>query len=121
MRESRRKFLVRATAGVVGAAAASRAVTGQKPGPVPTPVPQQAPVAGMPPAFGTAPPVGPEITRHDRRRSPEARARRVHGRPSRPSSPASWQRAMASTMERRTGPRKLALETSSRRPHSGTR
>lgn len=106
MRESRRKFLLRTTAGVVGAAAASRAVPGQKP----TPLPQQTPVAGMPPAFGTAPPVGPEITP-----ATVAEAQkfvRIEFTPAEQAQIAgSWQRAMASTMERRTGPRKLALET----------
>ncbi len=109
MRESRRKFLVRATAGVVGAAASSRVVTGQKPSPVPTPVAPQTPVAGMPPAFGTAPPVGPEITPTT---VVEAQKFvRIEYTPAEQAQiAASWPRSMASTMERRTGPRKLALE-----------
>ena len=105
MRESRRKFLVRATAGIVGAAAAGRSAPAQQP----TPAPRQTPVAGMPPAFGTAPPMGPEI-------SPVTVAQaqklvRVEYTPAEQAQvAASWPRSMASTMERRTGPRKIALE-----------
>ncbi len=102
MPQSRRRFLARTTAGLVGAAAARRAAA--------SPDPQVTPPAGMPPAFGTAPPVGPEITV-----TTVAEAQklvRVELTPSEQAQIAgSWQRAMASTMERRTGPRKLALET----------
>ncbi len=103
MPQSRRRFLARTTAGLVGAAAARRAAA--SPDPQVTPAP-----AGMPPAFGTAPPVGPEIT-------PVTVAEalklvRIEFTPLEQAQIAgSWQRAMASTMERRTGPRKLALET----------
>jgi Asp-tRNA(Asn)/Glu-tRNA(Gln) amidotransferase A subunit family amidase len=103
MPQSRRRFLARTTAGLVGAAAARRVVA--------SPDPQVTPPAGMPPAFGTAPPVGPEITS-----ATVAEAQklvRIELTPSEQAQVAgSWQRAMASTMERRTGPRKLALETS---------
>ena len=103
MPQSRRRFLTRTTAGLVGAAAARRAAA--------VPDPQVTPVAGAPPAFGTAPPVGPEITP-----ATVAEAQklvRVELTASEQAQVAgSWQRAMASTMERRTGPRKLALETS---------
>jgi Asp-tRNA(Asn)/Glu-tRNA(Gln) amidotransferase A subunit family amidase len=102
MSQSRRKFLARTAAGVVGAATASR--VGASPDPTPTPGP-----AGMPPAFGTAPPVGPAITP-----ATVAEAQklvRIEYTPSEQAQIAeSWQRAMASSMERRTGPRKLALE-----------
>ena len=56
MPQSRRRFLARTTAGLVGAAAVARRVAAA-PDPTVTPPP-----AGMPPVFGTAPPVGPEIT-----------------------------------------------------------
>jgi len=56
MVESRRKFLSQTAAGIVGAAAAGRAVAG-----APLPEPPVTPVAGTPPAFGTAPPIGPEV------------------------------------------------------------
>ncbi len=102
MPQSRRKFLARTAAGVVGAAAARRAAA------VPDPTPT--PVAGTPPAFGTAPPVGPDISATTvaeaqklvRIEFTAAQQAQIAG---------SWQRAMASTMERRTGPRKLAIGT----------
>jgi len=104
MTQSRRKFLAHTTAGIVSAAAASKALAELAPDPPVTPV------AGTPPAFGTAPAVGPEITvatvveaqklaRVDMTAADQAQLA------------GSWPRTMASTMERRTGPRKLALET----------
>jgi Asp-tRNA(Asn)/Glu-tRNA(Gln) amidotransferase A subunit family amidase len=107
MTQSRRKFLTRTTAGLVGAAAAGRAIAERQPL---APDPPVTPVAGTPPAFGTAPPVGPEITV-----ATVAEAQklvRVEMTTAEQSQLAdSWRQSMASTMERRTGPRKLALET----------
>ncbi|MEX0880133.1 MAG: amidase family protein [Thermoanaerobaculia bacterium] len=107
MAKSRREFLVRTTAGLVGVAAARRAASELPPAGQQPPV---TPVAGTPPAFGTAPPVGPGITP-----ATVAEAQklvRIEFTPAEQAQIAgSWQRAMASTMERRTGPRKLALET----------
>jgi len=100
MSQSRRKFLARTAAGVVGAAAARRALA--------SPEPTVTPVEGTPPAFGTAPPVGPDIST-----ATVAEAQkfvRIEFTPAQQAQIAgSWPRAMASTMERRTGPRKLAL------------
>ena len=107
MRQSRRKFLARTTAGLVGAAAAGKAIAERQPL---APDPPVTPVAGTPPAFGTAPPVGPEITV-----ATVAEAQklvRVEMTTAEQTQLAeSWRRSMASTMERRTGPRKLALES----------
>ena len=109
MPQSRRRFLARTAAGLVGAAAAKRAAASPDPPVTPGPAGPAGP-AGMPPAFGTAPPVGPDITS-----STVAEAQklaRVELTAAEQAQVAgSWQRAMASTMERRTGPRKLALET----------
>jgi Asp-tRNA(Asn)/Glu-tRNA(Gln) amidotransferase A subunit family amidase len=105
MSESRRKFLARTAAGVVGAAAASKIAQPQ----TSSPAPQTTPAAGTPPAFGTAPPVGPEV-------SPATFAEaeklvRVELTPGeREQAAGNWRQAMAGTMERRTGPRKVALE-----------
>jgi Asp-tRNA(Asn)/Glu-tRNA(Gln) amidotransferase A subunit family amidase len=105
MKESRRKFLTRTAAGVVGVStlgrAASKAAT---PDPAPTPA-----ASTNPPAFGTAAPVGPEVTTATfaeaqklvRLNFPEKDLAQAAG---------NWRKAMAQTMERRTGPRKLALE-----------
>jgi len=105
MRESRRKFLARTAAGVVGAAAAGKTLAGQQP-PAPTPVP----AAGTPPAFGTAPPVGPPVTVATLTEA--EKLVRIEMTPADKAQAAgNWPQAMASTMERRTGPRKVALET----------
>ncbi len=100
MSQSRRRFLSRTAAGVVGAAAATRVIA--------TPDPPVTPVEGTPPAFGTAPPVGPDIST-----ATVAEAQkfvRIEFTPAHQAQIAgSWQRAMASTMERRAGPRKLEI------------
>ena len=106
MAESRREFLSRTAAGVLGAAAASRAVESQT-----SPAPQPTPVAGTPPAFGTAPPVGPEISVATLAEAEKlARVELTPGE--RGQAAGNWREAMAGTMERRTGPRKVALEPS---------
>ncbi len=108
MSESRREFLARAAAGVVGVATASRAVAEAQ---VAAPAPQVTPVAGTPPAFGTAPPVGPEVSAATFAEA--ERLVRVEMTPAeRAQAAGNWQKSLASTMERRTGPRKVALEPS---------
>jgi Asp-tRNA(Asn)/Glu-tRNA(Gln) amidotransferase A subunit family amidase len=101
MPQSRRRFLTRTAAGVVGAAAVRRAAAA-------APDPTVTPVEGTPPAFGTAPPVGPDITT-----ATVVEAQKLVRIEFTPSQQAqisgSWQRAIASTMERRTGPRKLEI------------
>ncbi len=105
MSESRREFLARAAAGAVGVAAASRAAEAQ----VAPPAPQVTPVAGTPPAFGTAPPVGPEVSVATFAEA--ERLVRVEMTPAeRAQAAGNWRKSLASTMERRTGPRKVALE-----------
>ncbi len=108
MPESRREFLARTAAGVVGAASARRAVAGAQ---TSSPAPQATPVAGTPPAFGTAPPVGPEVSAADFA-SAEKLVRLELTPAERTQAAGNWRQAMASTMERRTGPRKVALEAS---------
>jgi Asp-tRNA(Asn)/Glu-tRNA(Gln) amidotransferase A subunit family amidase len=107
MSESRREFLARTAAGVVGAAAASRAVAEAQA----SPSAQVTPAAGTPPAFGTAPPVGPEILAADL--ASAEKLMRVELTPAeRAQAAGNWRQAMAGTMERRTGPKKVALEPS---------
>jgi Asp-tRNA(Asn)/Glu-tRNA(Gln) amidotransferase A subunit family amidase len=106
MTESRREFLTRTAAGVVGAAALGGSTTEAQAAPEKA----TTPVAGTPPAFGTAPPVGPEITP-----ATVAEAEkfvRIEYTPSEQTQIAgSWRVSMASTMERRTGPRKIEFES----------
>ncbi|HEY6768307.1 MAG TPA: amidase [Candidatus Sulfotelmatobacter sp.] len=100
MSKSRRQFLTQTSLSLLAAATASRSVA-QQPDNLPP---------GAPPAFGTAPPVGPEV-------SPETFAEaeklvQVELTPSqRAMAAGSWRKTMASLYERRTGPRKLALES----------
>lgn len=97
MTRSRRQFLLHASAGFLSAAAAGAAAQTTEPPP------------GSPPAFGTGPQVGPEV-------SPAtfAEAERLVQVELTPSELAvaanSWRSNMASLYERRTGPRKVALE-----------
>jgi Asp-tRNA(Asn)/Glu-tRNA(Gln) amidotransferase A subunit family amidase len=99
MTNSRRKFLAATSLGLLGAAAyRSVAQTGSDLPP------------GMPPAFGTGPAVGPEVSP-----STFAEAEKLVQvqltDAERAIAAESWRRTMASLYERRTGPRKLALET----------
>jgi Asp-tRNA(Asn)/Glu-tRNA(Gln) amidotransferase A subunit family amidase len=109
MSESRREFLTRMAAGMVGAAAAGRVVVAEAQ--TSGAAPQVTPVAGTPPAFGTAPPVGPEVSAATFAEA--ERLVRVEMTPAeRAQAAGNWRQSMASTMERRTGPRKVALESS---------
>ncbi len=108
MSQSRRKFLARTAAGVVGAAAAGRGVAHAR---TAAPEPQVTPVAGTPPAFGTAPPVGPEVSAATFAEA--EKLARVELTPSeRAQAAGNWSRAMAPVYERRTGPRKVRIEDS---------
>ena len=103
MPQSRRRFLARTTAGLVGAAAVARRVAAA-PDPKVTPPP-----AGMPTVYGTAPPVGPEITPATVVEAQKLVRIEFTGA-DQAQIAESWARMMAGSMERRTGPRKLALE-----------
>jgi Asp-tRNA(Asn)/Glu-tRNA(Gln) amidotransferase A subunit family amidase len=104
MPKSRREFLTTSAASAAALVAGVRA-DAQTPAPASTPAP------GTPPAFGTAPAVGPDI-------SPATLAEaeklvRVTLTPSeRAQAAGNWRESMAATMERRTGPKKVALEPS---------
>jgi Asp-tRNA(Asn)/Glu-tRNA(Gln) amidotransferase A subunit family amidase len=108
MAKSRRHFLATTSLGLLGAAAALDAQaqnpTGQNPGQNPKDLPP-----GTPPAFGTGPLVGPEV-------SPTtfAEAQKLVQieltENDRAVAAATWRANLASLYERRTGPRKIALE-----------
>ena len=106
---TRRQFLVRAPLGLAGALAACRTATSASPsGPTPSPS-SGAATAGAPPAFNTAPPVGPEVTP-----ATFAEAEKLEQvtltSAQRAMAAASWRTSMAPLLERRTGPRKIELE-----------
>ncbi|MEO8586210.1 MAG: amidase [Acidobacteriota bacterium] len=104
MRKSRREFLT------ATAASAAALVTGVNAG-AQAPPPASTPAAGTPPAFGTAPPVGPEITAVTIAEA-EKLVRVTLTPKDRAQAAGNWREAMAGTMERRTGPKKVALEPS---------
>ncbi len=101
MSKSRRKFLTGASIGLLGAASACSTKNPKS----------SEPAAGTPPAFGTAPPVGPEVSA-----STFAEAEKlvqVNLRDSdRALAAGNWRNSMAALLERRTGPRKVTLEPS---------
>ncbi len=104
MAKSRREFLT------TTAASAAALVTGVS-ADAQAPPPASTPAAGTPPVFGTAPAVGPEITAGTIAEA-EKLVRVALTPKDRAQAAGNWREAMAGTMERRTGPRKVALEPS---------
>src|SRR5215813_1379537 len=100
MSKSRRQFLAHASLTILGAATvASRSQAQQTKEPPP----------GAPPAFGTAPPVGPEVS--DGTFAQAEKLMRVEMTPpDRAQAAGNWRSAMAPVYERRTGPHKVELE-----------
>ena len=98
---TRRQFLIQAPLGLLGAAAACTGKTQeQKPA---------TPPAGAPPTFGTAPPVGPDVTTATFAEA--EKLSQVSMTPAeRTMAAATWRKTMAPMLERRTGPRTVALE-----------
>ena len=114
MAKSRREFLVDASAGLFSVAVAAHAQN-QKPTTSKSAAPQsttssQSEQPGTPSAFGTAPPVGPEV-------SPTTFAEaeklvQVENTPAhRVEAADSWRVSMAPLYERRIGPQKVTLES----------
>ena len=102
MSHSRRDFLIATSVGLINAALP---VDGAQAPPAPNN--QQTP--GAPTAFGTAPPVGPEVTSSTF--SEAEKLMQVDMKPADLAQAAlNWRLQMAPVYERRTGPRKLALE-----------
>ena len=101
MAKSRRQFLGGASIGLIAAASACRKSAEPK---------TEAP-AGMPPAFGTAPDVGPEVSASTfgeaeklvQVQLSDAELKQAAG---------NWRKSMAPLYERRTGPRKFKLDDS---------
>jgi Asp-tRNA(Asn)/Glu-tRNA(Gln) amidotransferase A subunit family amidase len=108
MSKSRRQFLTRTSLGLVAAAVApvipAAEVNGEN-SQQPTPPP------GAPPAFGTGPAVGPEVSPTTFAEAEKLEQVQLTG-PERNVAAESWRVNLASVYERRTGPRKVALEPS---------
>ncbi len=100
MSNSRRKFLATTSLGLLGAAVAGKSAA-QNVSNLPP---------GEPPAFGTGPAVGPEVS--PATFAEAGKLMRVEMTDDeRAMAASSWRRTMASLYERRTGPRKVQLET----------
>ena len=98
---TRRQFLIRAPLGVLSAVAACRGE--QRDAQVPAPPP------GAPPTFGTAPGVGPEVSSSTFAEAEKLAQVRLSPA-EREMASASWRKSLAPLLERRVGPRKVALE-----------
>jgi Asp-tRNA(Asn)/Glu-tRNA(Gln) amidotransferase A subunit family amidase len=107
MQKSRREFLAQMTASVLGAAVAPE-VMAQQQQPTP-PVKPGEPPAGTPPAFGTAPPVGPEVSSATFAEA-EKLVRVEMTDPERTEAAGNWRMAMAPLYERRAGPNKVEID-----------
>jgi Asp-tRNA(Asn)/Glu-tRNA(Gln) amidotransferase A subunit family amidase len=104
MSKSRRQFLTRTSLGLVAAAVAPadlHAVDSQQP---------TQPLPGAPPAFGTGPAVGPEVSPTTFAEAEKLEQVQLTGT-ERTVAAESWRVNLASVYERRTGPRKVALES----------
>lgn len=105
MSESRRDFLAAASVGLLGATIGLHDDLAQAPT-----QPPSAPPAGMPPAFGTGPGVGPQISTTSFAEA-EKLVQIELSAADRAMAAASWRQTMAGLYERRSGPRKVALES----------
>ena len=95
MSRSRRRFLAEGSLGLMGAAVSAAAAA-------------QAPPPGAPPAFGTAPAVGPEVSAKTFAEA-EKLVQVEMTTADRAEAAGNWRVAMAGLAERRTGPRKVVL------------
>ena len=100
MSKSRREFLTQSSLVLIGAAAATYSNAQE---------PTQQPTPGAPPAFGTAPPVGPEVSAATIAEA-EKLVQVEYTRAQQEQAAGNWRRSMAAMYERRTGPRKTPLE-----------
>ena len=104
---TRRKFLAVGTLGVLGVAISEPSATGlQNP---PATVPPA--TAGTPPAFGTAPGTGPQVSAATFVEAEKLVAISLTER-EREQAAGNWRNSLAPVYERRTGPRKIAIEPS---------
>ena len=97
--KSRRQFITLTSLGLLGAAAQAQSQNPSQPTP------------GAPPAFGTAPEVGPEVSTTTFAEA-EKLVQFELTAGERSVAAESWRRTMAALYERRTGPRKAELDAS---------
>ncbi len=101
MPESRREFLTHASLGILGTVVASKLEAQNPPADLPP---------GAPPAFGTATPVGPQVSTRTFQEAQKL-VQIDMGGAEMGDAAGNWRTSMAPLYERRTGPRKVALET----------
>ncbi|HVB86788.1 MAG TPA: amidase [Candidatus Dormibacteraeota bacterium] len=113
MKKTRREFLAQTSLGLMGVAAdVPDKLQKRKDNPIGTQTPQK-PVKttpGTPPAFGTSPAAGPEVSAQtfaDAEKLVQVEMSEVH----RAEAASNWRNSMAALYERRTGPRKVALDS----------
>ncbi len=102
MTTSRREFLTLGSLGMLSTAVAAQAA--QAPA-----APDQSLPPGAPPAFGTAPPVGPEVSPATFKEA-EKLVEVEMTAADRAEAASNWRMQMAPLYERRVGPRKVTLE-----------
>src|SRR6202166_986421 len=104
MAKSRREFLTHTSLGVAGAivGVGGEVLAEAQP-------PTQEPTPGAPPAFGTGPAVGPEVSLTTFAEAEKLVQVQLTGA-ERAVAAASWRVNLASVYERRTGPRKVTLD-----------
>jgi len=100
---TRRQFLIRAPLGLLGTVAACQGKSDDNKA-------ASGPPPGAPPTFGTAPAIGPEVSAATFAEA-EKLAQVTMTDSERSMAAESWRRSMASMLERRTGPRKVTLES----------
>ena len=105
MSKSRREFLTHSSLGLLGAAVACK---GKSPEPASSPSAATS-TPGAPPAFATAPAVGPEVSAETFAQAEKLVEVELNDA-ERAEAAGSWRQAMAPLYERRVGPRKVALE-----------
>jgi Asp-tRNA(Asn)/Glu-tRNA(Gln) amidotransferase A subunit family amidase len=98
--KSRRQFLAQTTLAILASAAAVEDAAAQGPPPSSTP--------GAPPAFGTAPAVGPVVSPSTFAEA-EKLVQMTLSPPNRAEAAVNWRNAMAPLYERRTGPRSVTI------------
>ena len=103
---SRRKFLVSGSLGVLGTALHAQMQTQTPAGQLPN---GQSETPGAPSAFGTAPPVGPEVSPATFAEAEKLMQVEMTAT-DRATAASNWRMQMAPLYERRTGPKRIALE-----------
>ncbi|PYS50262.1 MAG: amidase [Acidobacteria bacterium] len=106
--ESRRQFLTHASLGLLGAAACANHA--QNPNESSTQKGPARPPPGAPPAFGTAPEFGPAVSAATFAEAEKLVNLQMTAK-EREQAADNWRKSLAPLSERRTGPRKVAIES----------